>query len=86
MIEWIQDTKWRIVIPGETMHQFLGDNKTYVVDLMCNSFNAFRNYIQTGRFCLFEKLSAKDWETVRQIAIGRRDIPLKLKLCRGVLK
>lgn len=80
MIEWNQDNKWRIVIPEGTMHKFFGDNKPYVVNLMCNSFNAFRSYIQTGRFGLFEKLSAKDWETVRKIAIGRRDIPLKLNL------
>ena len=77
---WNQGTKWRIVIPGETMHKFLGDKTPYVVNLMYNSFNAFRSYIQTGRFGLFEKLSAKDWETVRKIAIGRRDIPLKLNL------
>lgn len=80
MIEWIQDNKWRIVIPGENMHKFLGDSKPYVVNLMCNSFKAFRNYIQTGRVGLFENLSVKDWETVRKIAIGRRDIPLKLNL------
>ena len=80
MIEWFQDNKWRIVIPGETMHKFLGDNKPYVVNLMYNSFKAFRNYIQTGRLGLFENLSAKDWETVRRIAIGKRDIPLKLNL------
>ena len=80
MIEWFQDNKWRIVIPGETMHKFLGDNKPYVVNLMYNSFNAFRNYIQTGRMGLFENLSAKDWETVRRIAIGKRDIPLKIIL------
>lgn len=30
MIEWIQDNKWRIVIPEGTMHKFLGDNKSYV--------------------------------------------------------
>lgn len=80
MIEWNQGTKWRIVIPGGTMHKFFGDNKPYVVNLMCNSFKAFRNYIQTGRLGLFENLSVKDWETVRQIAIGRRDIPLKLNI------
>lgn len=38
MIEWFQDNKWRIVIPGETMHKFLGDNKPYVVNLMCKQF------------------------------------------------
>lgn len=80
MIEWFQDNKWCIVIPEGTMHRFFGGNKPYVVNLMCNSFNAFRNYIQTGRFGLFENLSVKDWETVRKIAIGRRDIPLKLNL------
>lgn len=62
------------------MHKFLGDKTPYVVNLMYNSFNAFRNYMRSGRFGLFEKLSAKDWETVRKIAIGRRDIPLKLNL------
>ena len=86
MIEWNQGTKWRIVIPGETMHKFLGDNKPYMVNLMCNSFNAFRNYIQTGRLGLFEKMSMQDWETVRKIAIGKRDIPLKIKLYGGKLK
>lgn len=80
MIEWFQDNKWRIVISGETMHKFLGDNKPYVVNLMCSSFNAFRNYMQTGRLGLFENLSVKDLETVRKIAIGRHDIPLKLNL------
>ena len=80
MIEWFQDNKWRIVIPGETMHKFLGDNKPYVVNLMYNSFKAFRNYIQAGRLGFFENLSAKDWETVRRIAIGKRDIPLKIIL------
>jgi len=80
MIEWFQDNKWRIVIPEGTMHRFFGGNKPYVVNLMCNSFNAFRNYIQTGRLGLFENLSMNDWETVRKIAIGRRDIPLKLNL------
>lgn len=80
MIEWFQDNEWRIVIPGETMHKFLGDNKPYVVNLMYNSFKAFRNYIQAGRLGLFENLSAKDWETVRRIAIGKRDIPLKIIL------
>ena len=80
MIEWFQDNKWCIVIPGETMHKFLGDNKPYVVNLMYNSFKAFRNYIQAGRLGLFENLSAKDWETVRRIAIGKRDIPLKIIL------
>ena len=72
---WNQGTKWRIVIPGETMHKFLGGKTPYVVNLMCISFNAFRNYIQSGRLGL-----ANDWETVRKIAIGRRDIPLKLNL------
>lgn len=86
MIEWNQGTKWRIVIPEGTMHKFLGDNKPYVVNLMCNSFKAFRNYIQTGRLGLFEKMSVKDWEAVRRIAIGRRDIPLKIKLYGGKLK
>lgn len=80
MIEWNQDNKWRIVIPEGTMHKFFGDNKPYVVNLMCNSFNAFRNYMQTGHLGLFENLSVKDWETVRNIVIGRRDIPLKLNL------
>lgn len=86
MIEWNRDTKWRIVIPGETMHKFLGDNKPYMVKCMCNSFKAFRNYIQTGRLGLFENLSVKDWEAVRKIAIGRRDIPLKIKFCGGEVK
>lgn len=80
MSEWNQGNKWRIVIPEGTMHKFFRDNKPYVVDLMCNSFNAFRNYIQAGRFGPFDKLPAKDWETVRQIAVGRRDIPLKVNL------
>ena len=80
MIEWIQDNKWRVVIPEGTMHKFLGDNKSYVVNLMRNSFFAFRNYVQFGRLGLFENLSAKDWETVRRIAIGKRDIPLKIIL------
>ena len=80
MIEWIQDTKWRVVISGETMHKFFSENKPYVVNLMYNSFNAFHNYIQTGRLGLFENLSVKDWEAVRRIAIGKRDIPLKLNL------
>ena len=80
MIEWFQDNKWRIVIPEGTMHKFFGSHKPYVVNLMCNSFNAFRNYMQTGRLGLFEKLSVKDWETVRKIAIGKRDIPLKINL------
>ena len=47
MIEWIQDAKWRIVITEGTMHKFFGGNKPYVVNLMCNGFNAFRNYIQS---------------------------------------
>lgn len=68
------------------MRKFLGDNKPYVVNLMCNSFNAFRNYIQTGRFGLFEKMSVRDWEAVRRIAIGKRDIPLKINLCGSKLK
>ena len=38
MIEWFQGTKWRIVIPAGTMHKFLGDNKPYVVNLMCKQF------------------------------------------------
>jgi hypothetical protein len=80
MIEWIQDNKWHIVIPEGTMHKFLGDNKPYVVNLMYNSFNAFHNYIQTGRLGLFENLSVKDCEAVRRIAIGKRDIPLKINL------
>ena len=86
MIEWFQDNKWRIVIPEGTMHKFFGDNKPYVVNLMRNSFNAFRNYIQTGRFGLFEKMSVRDWEAVRRIAIGKRDIPLKINLCGSKLK
>jgi len=77
---WNRGTKWRIAVPGETMHKFLGDKTPYVVNLMYNSFNAFRNYIQSGRLGLFENLSVNDWETVRKIAIGRRDIPLKLNL------
>ena len=80
MIKWIQDNKWRIVIPEGTMHKFLGDNKPYVVNLMCNSFKSFRNYMQTGRLGLFESLTAKDWEAVRRIAIGKRDIPMKINL------
>ena len=83
MIEWIQDNKWRIVIPEGTMHKFLGENKSYVVNLMRNSFFAFRNYVQTGRIGIFENLNANDWEAVRKIAIGRRDIPTKITLCRG---
>lgn len=65
---------------GGTMRKFLGDNKPYVVNLMYNSFKVFRNYIQAGRLGLFENLPAKDWETVRRIAIGKRDIPLKIIL------
>ena len=80
MIEWFQDNNWHIVIPEGTMHKFLGYNKPYVMNLMYNSFNAFRNYIKTGRMGLFEILPAKDWETVRRIAIGKRDIPLKIIL------
>lgn len=80
MIEYLQNNRWRIVIPGGTMHKVLGDNKPYVVNLMCNSFKAFINYIQSGRFGLYENLSLKEKETVRKIAIGRRDIPLKLNL------
>lgn len=70
----------------ETMHKFLGDNKPYVVNLMCNSFNAFRNYVQTGRIGIFENLNANDWEVVRRIAIGKRGIPTKIKLCGGEVK
>ena len=62
------------------MHKFLGDNKPYVVNLMCNSFNAFRNYIQAGRLGLFEKMSVTDWEAVRRIAIGKPDITTKINL------
>lgn len=80
MIEYLQNNRWRIVIPRGTMHKVLGDNKPYVVNLMCNSFKAFINYIQSGRFGLYENLSLKEKETVRKIAIGRRDIPLKLNL------
>ena len=80
MIEWIQDNKWRMVIPEGTMYKFICENKPYVLNLMCNSFNVFRNYIHTGRLGLFENLSVKDWAAVRKIAIGRRDIPLKLNL------
>lgn len=80
MIKWSQDNKWRISIPEGTMYKRIGYNKPYAVDLMRNSFKAYLNYIQTGRFALFESLDAKDWETVRQIAIGRRDIPLKVNL------
>lgn len=83
MIEWFQDNKWRIVVPGETMYKFFGSHKPYVVELMCNSFNAFRNYIQTGRLGIFEKMSVNDWEAVRRIAIGKRDIPTKIKLYGG---
>ena len=83
MIEWNQDNNWRIVIQGETMHKFLGDRKSYVVNLMFNSFKAFRNYMQTGRLGLFENLPVKDWEAVRRIAIGKRDIPTKIKLYGG---
>ncbi len=86
MIEWNQGTKWRVVVPGETMHKFFGSHKPYVVELMCNSFPAFRNYERTGRFGLFENLNANDWEAVRKIAIGRRDIPMKIKLCEGEVK
>lgn len=84
--EWNQDTKWRIVVPGGTMYKFFGSHKPYVVELMCNSFNAFRNYAQTGRLGLFENLNDNDWETVRKIAIGRRDIPTKITLCKGEMK
>lgn len=86
MIEWFQDNKWRIVIPEGTTHKFLGDNKPHVAKLMYNSFNAFRNYMQTGRLGLFENLPTKDWEAVRRIAIGKRDIPLKIKLHGGEVK
>ena len=86
MIEWFQDNKWRIVVPGETMYKFFGSHTPYVVELMCNSFNAFRNYVQTGRIGIFENLNANDWEAVRRIAIGKRDIPTKIKLCGGEVK
>ena len=79
MIEWMQD-KWRIVVPGETMHKFFGDKKPYVVNLMCNSFKAYRNYVYTGRPGIFENLNTDDWESVRRIAIGNRNISLKLSL------
>lgn len=80
LTEWNQDTKWRIVVPGATMYKFFGSHKPYVVELMCNSFNAFRNYAQTGRLGLFENLNYDEGEAVRRIAIGKRDIPLKLNL------
>ena len=83
---WNQGTKWRIVIPGETMHKFLGDKTPYVVNLMYNSFNAFRNYMRSGRLGIFENLPVKDWEAVRRIAIGKRDIPTKIKMHGGEVK
>ena len=48
MIKWNQGTKWRIVIPAGTMHKFLGDNKPYVVNLMCKQFQCVPQ-LHTGR-------------------------------------
>lgn len=81
MIKWSQNTRWISIIPPKgTNYKFFDYNKPYVPNLMRNSFKAFLNYIQTGRFALFESLDAKDRETVRRIAIGKRDIPVKVNL------
>lgn len=81
MIKWSQNTRWLSIIPPKgTKYKFFDYHKPYVPILTHNSFKAYLNYIQTGRFALFESLDTKDWEAVRRIAIGRRDIPAKVNL------
>lgn len=53
MMEWKQ-AKWRIVIPKATMYKFFGDSWDYVIESIYNSFDKFRNYLQTGRIGMFE--------------------------------
>jgi len=77
MMEWKQ-AKWRIVIPKATMHKFFGDSRDYVIESMYNSFDQFRNYIQTGRIGMFDGLSDTDIETVRRISLGKRHVASKI--------
>ena len=77
MIEWKQ-AKWRIVIPKATVYKFFGDSREYAVDCMYNSFEKFRNYVQTGRIGMFDGLSDTDIETVRRISVGKRHVASKI--------
>lgn len=77
MIEWKQ-AKWRIVIQKATMYKFFGDNRDYVIESMYNSFEKFRNYVQTGRIGMLDGLSDTDIETVRRISVGKRNAASKI--------
>lgn len=77
MIEWKQ-AKWRIVIPKATMYKFFGDNRDYVIESIYNSFDKFRNYLQTGRIGMFDGLSDTDIETVMRISVGKRHVASKI--------
>jgi hypothetical protein len=60
------------------MHKFFGDSRDYVIESMYNSFDQFRNYIQTGRIGMFDGLSDTDIETVRRISLGKRHVASKI--------
>ena len=79
MIEWTQD-KWRIVVPKATMHKFFGHRSSYVCEIMYNRFDSFCNFLKGKPLGIFDDLSGKDMAQVRNIAIGKRNVPLKVNV------
>lgn len=79
MIEWMQD-KWRIVVPKATMHKLFGHQSSYVCEIMCNRFDSFCNFLKGKPLGIFDELSGKDMAQVRNIAVGKRNVPLKLNV------
>jgi len=76
---------WRIKVPREVMRRFLGTDREFLCELR-NDYSLFLDCIRTGRSYLTSRfvpeLTMDERHKIREIAIGKQDIPIHVELPR----
>ena len=74
---------WRIKVPREVMRRFLGTDREFLCELR-NNYRLFLDCIRAGRPYLASRfvpeLTMDERHKIRDIAIGRKDIPIHVEL------
>ena len=74
---------WRIKVPREVMRRFLGTDREFLCEMRSN-YRSFLDCIRAGRSYLTSRfvpgLTLEERREIREIAIGRKDIPIHVEL------
>ena len=75
--------QWRIKVPREVMRRFLGTDREFLCE-MRNNYRSFLDCIRAGRPYLTSRfvpeLTLEERSEIREIAIGKKEIPIHVEL------